>query len=241
MSCAAQLHVEDLTFAYPGGGPDVLTGIHLGLQEGERVGLIGPNGAGKTTLFMLLCGMLEPASGSITLHGANVNPGRFNPEITYLFQMPDDQLFSATVRDDVAFGPLNMGLSRNEVEQRVEKALAQVKLTHKAETAPHHMSGGEKRLAAFAAVLSMLPHVILLDEPTSNLDARNRRNLIDILRTLDTTMLIASHDLEFVLETCSRVVILGNGRLAADGQAAEIMANATLMNAHHLEVPHSLA
>lgn len=239
MSCNAQLHVEAVVFAYPG-GPTVLDGIHLGVEEGERVGVVGPNGSGKTTLFMLLCGLLEPVSGTVTLHGTRVDPRRFNPEITVLFQSPDDQLFSATVRDDVAFGPLNMGLPREEVQRRVARALRQVNLEHKSDAAPHHMSGGEKRLAAFASVLSMLPHVILLDEPTSNLDARNRRNLIGILDGLETSLLIASHDLEFILETCSRVVILDDGRIVADGPSRSLLADAALMNAHHLECPYSL-
>ncbi len=239
MSCHKHLHVDNVSFAYPGAN-NVLNHIQFDVSKGERTGLIGPNGAGKTTLFMLMCGILNPSEGTVTVNSRQVEHNQFNPEINYLFQMPDDQLFCSTLRDDVAFGPLNMKLSGEEVDERVQRALKQVDLHRKANTVPHHMSGGEKRLGAFATILSILPDILLLDEPSSNLDARNRRNLIDILLSIDNTLLIASHDLEFILELCNRVIIMDEGRIVADGKADEIMSDENLMKTHHMEKPHSL-
>lgn len=233
------LAVNGLTFTYPG-EQTVLREIDCVIRPGERVGLIGPNGSGKTTLFMLLCGIFQPDNGTITVNETVVEKGKFNPAITYVFQQPDDQLFCTSVREDVAFGPRNMGLEPPQVETRVDAALQQVALQHKADAVPHHMSGGEKRMAAFASVLAMQPEVILLDEPASNLDARNRRTLIQILHDLDTTLVIASHDLEFILEVCERVMIIDDGRIRVDGKPSEIMGDADLMQAHHMEKPHSL-
>ncbi len=239
MSCGRHFHVDDVSFSYPGNGA-VLDRIHFGIEKGEKVGLIGPNGAGKTTLFLIMCGILKPSSGTVTVNSREVETGKFNPEITYLFQSPDDQLFSATLYEDVAFGPRNMGLDPEAVRQRVEDALKQVGLSHKTDAVPHHMSGGEKRMGAFASVLSMLPDILLLDEPTSNLDSLNRRNLINVVDSLDNTLIIASHDLEFILESCQRVIILNNGKIEADGDAREIMSDRGLMETHHMEKPHSL-
>jgi cobalt/nickel transport system ATP-binding protein len=218
----------------------VLDNLHWKLAEGERVALIGPNGAGKTTLFLLLCGILAPDQGEIRFKGEKLEPHTFNARIAYLFQSADDQLFSATLFDDVAFGPLNMNLEKEEVKKRVADALARVGCAALASRPPHHLSGGEKRMAALATILAMSPEVILFDEPTSNLDSRNRRQVISTIRSLEKTLLIASHDLEFLLETCTRVILLDGGKIIKEGPIKEILADEILMKAHGLEKPHSL-
>lgn len=233
------LVISNLSFNYPERSP-VLTGLDLQVQPGERVGIIGPNGAGKTTLFLLICGVLKATSGSICLFEKPVVPGEFRPEAGLVFQNPDDQLFCPSVRDDVAFGPQNLGLPGKEVEARVREALAVTGTLELADYPPHHLSGGQKRMVAIAGVLAMRPELVIYDEPTSNLDIRYRRRLIDFLQKSRETMLIASHDLEFILEVCRRVILLDEGRIAADGKPAVIMNDAGLMEAHGLEKPHSL-
>ena len=233
------LTIENLSFSYPDKS-DVLKEVCFRISSGEHVGLVGPNGSGKTTLFLLLCGILAPQSGRITATGKRVAAGRFNPNIAYLFQSPEDQLFSTTLFDDVTFGPLNMALPREEVELRAARSLEQVGCSSLSERAPHHLSGGEKRLAAFATVLSMMPDIILLDEPTSNLDSLNRRNVINIIRQMKQTLMICSHDLEFLLETCQRVILIDRGRIVREGAIVELLSDERLMKSHHLEKPHSL-
>lgn len=218
----------------------MLQGIDLTIQVGERVGFIGPNGAGKTTLFLLACGVLEPDSGQIELFGQNLTPGQFHPEIGMIFQDADDQLFSPSVWDDVAFGPQNLGLSPEQIDARVGEALLTAGVLELAQRTPHHLSAGEKRMVAIAGVLAMRPRLMIYDEPSASLDIRSRRRLIQYLQASSETQLIASHDLEFILEVCDRVVLLDGGRLIADGAPAEIMADVALMEAHGLEKPHSL-
>ncbi|MBD3419478.1 MAG: ATP-binding cassette domain-containing protein [Chitinivibrionales bacterium] len=234
----AGIHVESLSFAY--GRDTILRDLSLVVQRGEKLGLVGPNGGGKTTFFYLLCGMLKPDSGRISLNDVTIHPHAFNPSVAYLFQSPDDQLFSATVFDDVAFGPLNMKLTKEEVVARSRAALRDVNCPDIAAKAPHHLSGGEKRLVALASLLSMDPEVLLLDEPTSNLDMRNRRKVIDALNRLDRTMIISSHDLEFLLETCTAAAILDQHTIVARNEIRKLFANRPLMELHHLEKPHSL-
>lgn len=232
-----------LSFAYPG-GPLALDGVSLRVGTGESVGLVGPNGAGKTTLFLCLAGVLKVQPDMARLAG--LDPAvpeqrrRLPAHVGIVFQHSDDQLFNTTVFDDVAFGPLNLNLPPEQVRDRVAEALARVGLTGFEQRVPFHLSGGEKRRAALAGVLAMQPEILLLDEPTMFLDARGRRELIDLLRNLPVTKIIASHDLEMILELCSRVLLLDKGRLMADGPAAEILAKAALMHTHGLEVPHSL-
>ena len=230
---------QDLTFQYPHQAP-TLTNISLSIQKGQRVGIIGHNGCGKTTLFMLLCGVLTPTAGSISLLNKPVEPGQFRPEIGMLFQDPDDQLFSPTVREDIAFGPENMGLSSESVAQRVDEALLTPGMDFLADRTPHHLSGGEKQMVAIASLLAMQPQVVLYDEPTASLDMRTRRRLISFLQHSTETMLISSHDLEFVLDVCDRVLLIDNGQIIADGDPMLIMGDQTLMEAHGLEKPHSL-
>jgi cobalt/nickel transport system ATP-binding protein len=235
--------VRELTYAYPGGQP-ALEGITFKLQPGESIGLVGPNGAGKTTLFLCLSGVLAVKPGQVRVAGldpANSEQRAGLPaHLGIVFQDSDDQLFNATVFDDVAFGPLNLQLLPEEVRSRVTEALATVGLQGLEQRVPFHLSGGEKRRVALAGVLAMRPEILLLDEPSVHLDPRGRRQLIHLIQKLTVTKVIAAHDLELVRETCTRVLVLDGGRLAADGPARAILADAKLMEAHGLEVPHSL-
>jgi len=230
---------QGLSFSYPD-QPDVLCGLDLTVHEGERLGIIGHNGCGKTTLFMLLCGVLTPTAGAIALFEEPLKPGQFRPEVGLLFQDPDDQLFSASVRDDIAFGPQNMGLPPAEVNARVAQAADMTGITHLLDRLPHHLSGGEKQMVAIAGLLAMTPSIILYDEPTASLDLRTRRRLIRFLQNSTETVLISSHDLEFVLEVCDRVILIDDGHIIADGDPRAIMGDQALMEAHGLEKPHSL-
>lgn len=234
------LRVAGLRFSYSD-RPDVLQGITLHLQPGEQVGLIGPNGSGKTTFFLALCGVLKPTAGDILLFGRTVTVGGFSAEIGMVFQNPNDQLFCPSVREDVAFGPVNMGLPPAEVAARVSAALAATGSLHLIDRVPHHLSGGEKRMVAIAGVLAMQPRLIIYDEPDANLDRRARRRLIEFLSASSETTLISSHDPELILEVCSRVVLMDGGRIIADGQPHEIMGDRALMEAHGSECPPSLA
>ena len=237
------VRVSELTYAYPD-GPTALDGVSLELAAGESAGIVGPNGAGKTTLFFCLSGVLPAPRGRIALSGLDpADPAqrrRLPEHVGIVFQNSDDQLFNATVFDDVAFGPLNLGLSPEEVKQRVAEALAKVGLTGLEGRVPFHLSGGEKRRVALAGVLAMRPAVLLLDEPSMHLDPRGRRELMSLLNGLGGTRVIASHDLELILQTCGRVLLLDRGRLIAEGPAAAVLADAALMEAHGLEVPYSL-
>lgn len=233
------LQLDQVRFAYPNRAA-TLNGISFMIHYGERVGLVGPNGAGKTTLFLTICGVLQPGDGQIAACGQEVHAGHFNPALGLVFQNPDDQLFSPLVRDDVAFGPLNMGLDATLVEAQVNEALALTGTTHLAGRVPHHLSGGEKRMVAIASTLAMKPQLVLYDEPDANLDVRSRRRLIHFLASAPHTLLVASHDLEFILEVCNRVLVLDGGRIIADGDPRQVLADTALMEAHGLEKPHSL-
>jgi len=237
------LRVKGLSYTYPG-GQKALEEISFDVGQGESVALVGPNGAGKTTLFLCLSGVLSIPPGAANVAGldpAERSQRRALPgKVGIIFQDSDDQLFSTTVSDDVAFGPLNLGLPPAEVRQRVTDALEHVRLQGFEERVPFHLSGGEKRRVALAGVLAMRPEILLLDEPSSHLDPRGRRELIHLINGLTVTKIIASHDLEFILETCQRAIILDAGRVVADGPVRTLLANRELMSAHGLEVPHSL-
>jgi cobalt transport protein ATP-binding subunit len=233
--------VENLVFAYPD-GTRALDGATLRAEPGVSMGLIGPNGAGKSTMLLHLNGVLE-GEGRIEIGDMEVckkNIQEIRRRVGLVFQEADDQLFMPTVFDDVAFGPLNLGLSEEEVRQRVREALSSVGLEHLAEKAPHHLSGGQKRLAAIATVLSMRPGVLVLDEPTSNLDHRSRRALIEVLASLPVTKIISGHDLEFILETCTEVCLMDGGKAVKQGEAEELLGDVDFLAAHGLEMPHSL-
>ncbi len=233
------ISLNSLCFSYE---PEraILTDINLEITSGESVGLIGANGAGKTSLFLAICGILKPTYGEVRLFDRPIETGEFNPEIGLVFQNPDDQLFCPTVRDDIAFGLENIELSPEEVEARLNAALSLTGVTHLANRISHQLSGGEKCMVAIAAVLAMLPQIVLYDEPSANLDLRARRRLIKFLNSSRETTVISSHDLELIIEVCDRVVMLNQGRIVADGTPQEIMSNPSLMEVNGLEVPHSL-
>lgn len=235
----AAIAMRNLGFSYPERG-SVLEGIDLTVRAGQRVGVIGPNGAGKTTLFLCLCGLLGATAGEVELFGRPVVPGNFHPEIGLVFQNPDDQLFCPTVREDVAFGPENLQLPQAQVDRLTLEALELTGSVHLADRTPHQLSGGEKCMVAIAAVLAMQPSIVLYDEPSANLDLRARRRLIDFLKKSPQTLLLSSHDLELVLETCDRVLLLDRGRVIADGLPHEILSDARLIADHGLETPASL-
>jgi cobalt/nickel transport system ATP-binding protein len=231
------IDLRELRFAYPDGRV-AIDGLTLSVSAGESVGLIGPNGAGKTTLFLCLCGVLRSAPGSIQVAGldpAIAAQRKLLPlHLGVVFQNSDDQLFSSTVGDDVAFGPLNMRLPADDVRQRVTESLERVGMSGQEERVPFRLSGGEKRRAAIAGVLAMRPDALLLDEPSMFLDPRGRRELIKLINSLPGTKLIASHDLQLVRDTCNRVVLLDSGRLIVDG-SPNMMCDADLMERHGLE------
>jgi cobalt transport protein ATP-binding subunit len=213
--------------------------IDLEIQSGEKVAAVGPNGAGKSTLLLHLNGILH-GQGRVCVDGIEVdhkNTRAVRALVGLIFQDPDDQLFSTTVFEDVAFGPLHMGLGSDEVRERVTEALDAVGMTGHVERMPHHLSLGERKRVAIATVLAMQPQVLVLDEPSAGLDPRTRRHLIGVLHTLPQTMLIASHDMRLVWELCPRTVIMDGGRIVADGPTVKLLQDAALMERHGLETP----
>ena len=236
------INVRDLSFAYPD-GTEALRGVSFRIEPGEAVALIGGNGAGKSTLLMHLTGCHPARRGEVFIGDVLLTretAAQARRAIGMVFQDPDDQLFMPTVAEDVAFGPLNAGLPPAEVEARVAAALAGVGMEHVRDRPPYRLSAGEKRAVAIATALAMSPDILLLDEPSSNLDPRGRRRLIELLRSFEHTRILATHDLELVVEVCSRVIVLGGGRVVADGPTREILNNEELMLAHALERPHIL-
>lgn len=233
------ISLNNLCFTY-GADRSILTDINIDIMAGETVGLIGANGAGKTSLFLTVCGILKATYGDVKLFDRTVEAGQFNPEIGLVFQNPDDQLFCPTVRDDVAFGLENLNLPAAEIATRINTALSLTGVTHLADRISHQLSGGEKCMVAIAAVLAMLPQIVLYDEPSANLDLRARRRLINFLQASHETIVVSSHDLELVIEVCDRVIMLNQGRIVADGTPTAIMSNKDLMESNGLEVPHSL-
>lgn len=222
-------------------GHRALDGVDLHIHPGERVALLGPNGAGKTTLVLHLNGVLVPTSGSVAVSGLPVTREHLlevRRRVGIVFQDPDDQLFMTTVAQDVAFGPRNLGLPAAEVEARVHEALSAVGMLDVADRPPHHLSFGQKRRVAVATVLAMRPEILVLDEPSSNLDPASRRELAEIVDGLDITVLMVTHDLPYALQLCERSVVLSEGRVVADAATREVLSDAALMAAHRLELPY---
>jgi cobalt/nickel transport system ATP-binding protein len=242
MSSKPALVVEDLAFAYPD-GHQALFGVNLRIAAGERLALLGPNGAGKTTLVMHLNGIHGAQHGYVEIDGMRIDVNnkaglkQIRSTVGLVFQDPDDQLFMPTVFEDVAFGPRNMGLSPSEVEVRVAEALSRVGMSHFAQRPPHHLSFGQRRRVAVATVLAMNPSILVLDEPSSNLDPASRRELAEILQALPITLIMVTHDLPFAFELCERSVILAEGTIVADGSTPQILRDQALLERYRLELP----
>jgi len=237
-----KLEVRSLHFSYPD-GHEAVKNISFTIHHGESVGIIGANGAGKSTLLMLLMGVLFPNKGEVLVGDVHVTKKTLpmiRQRLGMVFQDPDDQLFMTTVYDDVAFGPRNYKLDEKEVESRVVKALELVGISHLKDRAPFKLSGGEKRSAAIASVLSMQPDVLIMDEPTAALDPKSRRRVISLLKSFEHTKIITSHDLDMVFDTCKRIIVIKEGEIAADGNTAEILSNVELLDDCGLEIPLSL-
>jgi cobalt/nickel transport system ATP-binding protein len=239
------LLVSGLAYSYPD-GHQALFGVDLEIGRGERVALLGPNGAGKTTLVMHLNGILSGGLGEVRVAGLAVEPDRgealreVRRRVGIVFQDPDDQLFMPSVREDVAFGPANTGLRGAELEERVAQALELVGMSGFADRPPHHLSFGQRRRVAVATVLSMRPEILVLDEPSSNLDPASRAELADILRSLDVTILMVTHDLLYALELCPRSVVMSEGTIVADGPTHGLLRDADLMRRYRLALPHGV-
>lgn len=239
-TCA--LEVQTLSYAYPDGHV-ALQDVSFAVQSGERVGIIGSNGAGKSTLLLHLNGVYPGSGGQVVVHGVPVNVSNLvavRRLIGMVFQDPEDQLFMPTVQEDVAFGPTNMGLATAEVQTRAAQALATVGADHLAPRAPYRLSGGEKRMVAIAGVLAMEPRLIVMDEPSAGLDPAARRRLIRLLGGLHHTQIMATHDLDLVLDLCSRVIVMRDGAIEADGSPDGVFADAELLARCQLELPLSM-
>jgi cobalt/nickel transport system ATP-binding protein len=233
---------KDVHFRYPD-GTDALRGLSLRITHGEAVGIVGANGSGKSTLLMHTNGYLLPQSGTITIGDFQLDKRtrkEIRKKVGLIFQNPDDQLFMPTVFDDVAFGPLNLGLSPGQARQRVDEALHTVGCFDVKDKPPHHLSGGQKSAVAIATVIAMRPDILVMDEPASHLDPKSRRSLISLLGHFQHTKIIASHDLDLILDVCKRCVIVKEGRVVADGPAEGVLSDRQLLEANNLELPLSL-
>lgn len=242
MNTIPSLRISNLAYAYPD-GHQALFGVNLEIKKGEHVALLGPNGAGKTTLVLHLNGIIATQQGSVAVAGTLVDSSNkeslrhIRERVGIVFQDPDDQLFMPTVAEDVAFGPYNSGLRGSELERVTNEALARVGMLDFKDRPPHHLSFGQRRRVAVATVLAMNPEILVLDEPSSNLDPASRRELAEILNSLDVTILMVTHDLPYALELCERSVILSGGVIAADAPTRELFKKTDLLATHRLELP----
>lgn len=236
------VELRGVEFSYPDGRV-ALRGVDLSVAAGERVALLGPNGSGKTTLALHLNGILRASAGSMTVAGLELddaNLSEIRRRVGLVFQDPNDQLFMPTVREDVAFGPANLGLTGEELDERVTETLEQLDAGDLAGRPPHHLSGGEKRRASLATVLAMDPEILVFDEPSTGLDPAARRDLISRLQSLDMTQVLITHDLSLALEICPRSVIVNEGVVVADGATRDLLGDAGLLAANRLELPYGL-
>lgn len=242
MTVAPSLLIEDLAFAYPDGN-QALFGVNLRVESGERVAILGPNGAGKTTLVMHMNGIHPAEHGSVSVAGEVIDTKdkellrRIRGKVGIVFQDPDDQLFMPTVGEDIAFGPYNMGIRGAELDAVVDQALALVHMSEFKDRPPHHLSFGQRRRVAVATVLAMKPEILVLDEPSSNLDPASRRELADILRSLEITILMVTHDIPYAYELCERSIVLSGGIVVADGDTKTILSDSKLLSDNRLELP----
>jgi cobalt/nickel transport system ATP-binding protein len=242
MTTAPSLLIEDLAFAYPDGN-QALFGVNLKVERGERVAILGPNGAGKTTLVMHMNGIHPAEHGSVSVAGEVIDTKdkellrRIRGKVGIVFQDPDDQLFMPTVGEDIAFGPYNMGIRGAELDAVVDQALALVHMSEFKDRPPHHLSFGQRRRVAVATVLAMKPEILVLDEPSSNLDPASRRELADILRSLKITTLMVTHDIPYAYELCERSIVLSGGIVVADGDTKKILSDSKLLSDNRLELP----
>ncbi len=236
------IEISDLRYSYPD-GKIALENINLDIFEGESVGIVGANGAGKTTLILHINGIIRNNNGNIKvvdMEMTDKNVRKIRSKVGLVFQNPEDQLFSPTVFEDVSFGPLNMKLPADEVVKRTTNALEMVEMSGFENRSSHHLSEGEKKRISIATVLSMNPEILVLDEPTSNLDPKHRRELINLLKKINKTIIIVSHDLEAMLELCNRTVLMNKGKIIKDGKTQELMSDKKLMEENYLERPMSL-
>jgi len=233
---------KDVFYHYPD-GTRALNGISFRIVHGESVGIVGANGSGKSTLLLHMNGYLMPGSGTVTIGDVLLQRSTaadIRKRVGIVFQFPDDQLFMPTVFDDVAFGPLNLGLDEESVRERVRNALNMVNSYDLRDKPPHHLSGGQKSSVAIASVMAMEPDILVMDEPASNLDPKSRRSLITMLKTFVHTKIIASHDLDLILDVCQRCIVIRDGAVVADGASKDILSNKTLLEENNLELPLSL-
>lgn len=236
------IDLKDLHYRYPD-GKEAINGVSIHIGHGESIGLVGANGAGKTTLLMLLTGMLFPEGGEVAIGETKVTRATLSivrQRMGFMFQNPDDQLFMTTVYDDVAFGPRNYKLDEEDVERRVLSSLDTVGIRHLKDRPPYKLSGGEKRAASIASVLSMDPDILIADEPSDALDPRARRRVIDLFKGFSHTKIIASHDLDLILDICERTIILKKGKVIYDGETKKIMGDRSFMEGSGLEIPLSM-
>lgn len=236
------IEFKDVQFSYPD-GTEALKGINFRITHGESVGIVGANGAGKSTLISHMNGYLMPSNGDITIGNLQLNKATVREArktVGIVFQNPDDQLFMPTVFDDVAFGPLNLGMTKEQVIERVNEALNTVGCLHLKDKPPHHLSMGQKRSVSIAAVIAMQPDILVMDEPAANLDPKSRRYLINLLNGFRHSKIIASHDLDLILDVCERCLVIADGRVVADAPAKEILIDKDLLIKNNLELPLSL-
>jgi cobalt/nickel transport system ATP-binding protein len=235
------VELKDIHFHYPD-GTEALKGISFKVFHGESVGITGANGAGKTTLLLNMNGHLIPTKGETSIGEIPLTKKtkqEIRKKVGYIFQRPDDQLFMPSVYEDVAFGPINLGLSQEKVDERVKSALQMVGCLHLIKRPPHRLSEGQKRAVAIAAVMAMNPDILVMDEPASNLDPKSRRQLINLLKGFQHTKIIASHDLDLVLDVCERCIMIKDGKIVIDGPTEEVLTNVALLDENNLELPLS--